>query len=236
MRLLLPLLFLSCSDAIEKPDPTTYQSNTMGDTMGEVFEDEEEAEGRNRRPKVIKPRIRPAEVFTMTDIALDFATEDPDGSIVKTKIQWYINDQKKMGKVARRLSNSYYRKGDRIFAEITARDDLHEVVVQTPEITVANSPPTPITKGSISKVDGFVFKVEDPDDDEISFRIEGKVPTGMWIDAKKGVLHYDGSENTSESGLFEANIIAADPDGAQVVFPLKFTVSPGQTTDQPAEK
>jgi len=236
MRLLLPLLLLSCSDAIEKPDPKNYALNTMGDTMGEVFEEDEEEDGRNRRPKIVKPRIRPSEVFTMTDVALDFVAEDPDGSIVKTKIQWYRNSQKLMGRNNRRLNNSYYKKGDKIYAEITASDDLHEVVVQTAEVIVANSPPRPLTKGKISKVDGFVFKVEDPDDDEISFRIEGKVPTGMWIDAKKGVLHYDGSENTSEEGFFEANIIAEDPDGAQVNFPLKFTVSPGKTTDQPAEK
>ena len=226
---------VGCSSDVESPDPSTYRSNTM-DTMGEMFAsdaEEQEEEGPNKKPKIANLRISPQDVYGSTDVEVLFRVEDPEGMPVSTSFQWYVNQRKRLGQVSRGLKSSYFRKGDRIEVVIKAMDGKHTVETRSRAVEVLNSPPKMITKpGSLGALDGVTIRAEDPDGDELRFYLEDS-PKGLSIDPKRGVLRYAASENADVGGEFRTRIVAEDPDGARVVFPLTLQVTPGRSSDAP---
>lgn len=228
MRILVPFLFAACGMPEDPIDPAQFRANTM-DTMGELPQAEvEEDLKRNRKPKIVQLRIEPREIFTQTGVELKFRVEDPEGLPVRTSIQWYVNNRKRLGQVARSLKAGFFRKGDKIIGEVKASDGEHEIVVRSAEIVVLNSPPRMLTKpGSLGKLDGITIRAEDPDGDTLHFFLE-KAPPGLSIDPKRGVLRYAASENTDVSGEFKTLIVVEDTDGARVVLPLTLNVTPGR--------
>jgi len=199
------------------------------DTMTEEVEPvEEEVEGINRKPKISKLRIDPGEVLAEMDVEVKFRAEDPEGMPVRTSIQWYVNNRKRAGQVARVLKSGFFRKGDKLVVEVKASDGTHEVAARSKEVIVSNSPPRMLTKsGSLGKLDGVSIRAEDPDGDTLRFFLE-EAPPGLSIDSKRGVLRYVPSDDPSVSGTFSTLIVVEDPDGARVVLPLKLSVTPGR--------
>ncbi len=185
---LFPILFVACGLPEDPLDPSQFRANTM-DTMGALAPVEQEEDGAaNRKPKVLKLRIEPMDVFTETDVELAFRTEDPEGLPVRTSIQWYVNNRKRVGQVARGLKSRFFRKGDKIIGEVKASDGEHEIVVRSAEMVVLNSPPRMLTKpGSLGKLDGISIRAEDPDGDSLHFYLK-EAPPGLSIDPKRGVL------------------------------------------------
>jgi hypothetical protein len=228
MLSLIPILFVACGLPEDPLDPSQFRANTM-DTMGELAAVEQEEEGAaNRKPKVLQLRIEPLDVYTNTDVELKFRTEDPENLPVRTSIQWYVNNRKRVGQVARGLKSGFFRKGDKIIGEVKASDGEHEIVVRSAEMVVLNSPPQMLTKpGSLGKLDGVSIRAEDPDGDSLHFYLE-EAPPGLSIDPKRGVLRYASSENTEVSGEFKTLIVVEDPDGDRVVLPLTLNVTPGR--------
>jgi hypothetical protein len=228
MLSLFPILFVACGLPEDPLDPTQFRANTM-DTMGELpAAEEEEDVATNRKAKVLHLRIEPLDVYTDTDVELKFRTEDPEGLPVHTSIQWYVNNRKRVGQVARGLKAGFFRKGDKIIGEVRATDGEHEILVRSAEIVVLNSSPRMLTKpGSLGKLDGISIRAEDPDGDTLHFFLE-EAPPGLSIDPKRGVLRYASSENTDVSGEFKTRIVVEDPEGDRVVLPLTLNVTPGR--------
>jgi hypothetical protein len=228
MLFLFPLLFVACGLPEDPIDPAQFRANTM-DTMGALPQEEvEEDLARDLKPKIVQLRIEPREVYTDTRVELKFRAEDPEGLPVRTSIQWYVNDRKRLGQVARSLKAGFFRKGDKIIGEVKASDGTQEVVVRSAEMRVLNSPPQLLTKpGSLGKLDGITILAEDPDGDTLHFFLE-KAPPGLSIDPKRGVLRYAASENTEVSGEFKTLIVVEDPDGSRAVLPLTLNVTPGR--------
>jgi hypothetical protein len=79
--------------------------------------------------------------------------------------------------------------------------------------------------GTLPRLDGFVVRASDPDNDPLVFKLENS-PPGLSID-EKGELSFEGSELT-EGGTFETRIIVEDDDGLQVIWPLTVTLKAGQ--------
>ena len=116
---------------------------------------------------------------------------------------------------------------------IKATDGKHTVETRSRAMEVLNSPPEMITKpGSLGSLDGVTIRAEDPDGDELRFYLEDS-PKGLSIDPKRGVLRYAASENADEEGEFRTRIVAEDPEGARVVFPLTLQVTPGSSSGSP---
>jgi len=199
------------------------------DTMTEeVMAEEEAVEGANRKPKIINVRINPQDVYGSTDVEVLFRVEDPEKAPVSTSFQWYVNNRKRLGKVSRTLKSSSYSKGDILVVEIKATDGKHTVTARSRELEVLNASPEMITQpGSLGSLDGFTIRAEDPDGDVLRFFLED-APPGLSIDEKRGVLKYAASDNLNASGEFRTRIVAEDPEGARVVFPLTLQVTPGQ--------
>ena len=230
--LLFLLSVVGCSSDVELPDPSTYRTNTM-DTMGDLDDidmDEGEDEGPNKKPKIINLRISPQDVYGSTDVEVLFRAEDPEGLPVSTSFQWYVNQRKRLGRVSRGLKSRFFRKGDILEVVMKATDGKHTVETRSRPIEVLNSPPEMITKpGSLGSLDGVTIRAEDPDGDELRFYLEDS-PKGLSIDPKRGVLRYVASENADVAGEFQTKIVAEDPDGARVVFPLTLQVTPGRSS------
>jgi hypothetical protein len=230
MLFFLPLLFLACASSDEPTGPISFRPNTM-DTMGELPVDEVvEDKSSNKKPKIAQLEITPLDVYTDTDIILKFRSEDPEGLPVRTSIQWYVNDRKRLGQVARGLKNQFFRKGDKIIGEVKATDGTHEIVVRSAEMVVLNSPPRMLTKpGSLGKLDGITIRAEDADGDVVRFYLED-APPGLTIDPARGVLRYVSTEDSDVSGEFKTLIVAEDPEGDRVVLPLTLNVTPGRSS------
>ena len=82
--------------------------------------------------------------------------------------------------------------------------------------------------GSLGNLDGTTIRAVDPDGDSLRYFLE-EAPPGLSIDEKRGVLRYASSMNSDASGTFRTRIVAEDPDGARVIFPLTLQVTPGQS-------
>lgn len=231
----LPALLFACSSSSEVLTTSEqFRANTMDTMSEEAFLEEEASEGVNRKPKLINVRINPLDVYGSTDIEVLFRTEDPDGDPVSTSFQWYVNNRKRLGKVSRTLDSSAFRKGDRLVVEIRATDGTHTVTGKSREIEVLNSPPEMLTKpGSLGNLDGTTIRAVDPDGDSLRYFLED-APPGLSIDEKRGVLRYASSTSPDVSGEFRTRIVAEDPEGARVVFPMTLQVTPGQS-GAPAE-
>jgi hypothetical protein len=226
----LPLLFLACATADEPIGSDGFRPNTM-DTMGELpLAEIAEEESKNKKPKIVRLEISPLDVYTDTDIVLRFGSEDPEGLPVRTSIQWYVNDRKRLGQVARGLKNRFFRKGDKIIGEVKATDGTNEIVVRSAEMVVLNSPPNMLTKpGSLGKLNGVTIRAEDADGDVLRFYLED-APPGLTIDPARGVLRYVPSEDSEVSGEFKTLIAVEDPEGERVVLPLTLNVTPGRSS------
>ena len=232
---LLPALLFACSSSSEVLTTSDqFRANTMDTMSEEGFFEEEEAEGVNRKPRIINVRVNPQEVYGSTDIEVLFRVEDPEGDPISTSFQWYVNNRKRLGKVSRTLKSNSFRKGDRLVVEIRATDGTHTVTGKSREIEVLNSPPEMLTKpGSLGNLDGTTIRAVDPDGDSLRYFLE-EAPPGLSIDERRGVLRYASSMNSDASGEFRTRIVAEDPEGARVVFPLTLQVTPGQS-GAPAE-
>ena len=226
---LLPALLFACSSSEVLTTSEEFRANTMDTMSEEGFVEEEAVEGVNRKPKLINVRINPQDVYGSTDIEVLFRVEDPEGAPVSTSFQWYVNNRKRLGKVSRTLKSSSFRKGDRLVVEIRATDGTHTVTGKSREIEVLNSPPEMLTKpGSLGNLDGTTIRAVDPDGDPLRYFLED-APPGLSIDEKRGVLRYASSTNSDVAGEFRTLIVAEDPEGARVVFPLTLQVTPGQS-------
>jgi hypothetical protein len=221
------VLFLACEQTpTGVPDPATFLP-TQVDTGEEAPEKDtgDEIDG-NLPPKIRQVQIVPSSINTRTDVRVKAKVEDPESDPIRMEIQWFVNGVKRVRDTSRVLDSSRFRKKDKLTVQVTVTDGTHTRKRMSPVVEVENSPPEfAMRTGSLPKLDGFIIRASDPDDDPLVFKLENP-PPGLSID-QEGELSFEGSEVT-EGGTFETRIIVEDDDGQQVIWPLTVTLTAGQ--------
>jgi hypothetical protein len=142
------------------------------------------------------------------------------------EIQWFVNGVKRVRDTSRTLDSSRFRKKDKLTVQVTVTDGTHTRKRMSAVVEVENSPPQfAMRTGSLPKLDGFIIRASDPDNDPLTFKLENS-PPGLSID-DKGELSFEGSELV-EGGTFETRIVVEDDGGLQVIWPLTVTLTAGQ--------
>ncbi len=205
------------------PDPATFLPPQV-DTGEEAPEADTggEMEG-NLPPKIRQVQIVPSSITTLTDVRVKTTVEDPEADPIRMEIQWFVNGVKRVRDTKRVLDSSRFRKKDKLTVQVTVTDGIHTRKRMSPVVEVENSPPQfAMRTGSLPKLDGFIVRASDPDDDPLVFKLESP-PPGLSID-EKGELSFEGSEVT-EGGTFETKIVVEDDGGLQVIWPLTVTLT-----------
>ena len=215
---------MACEAPPPLRDPLTFEPNSE-DTMAPIVEEEAIDASSNRRPRIQFVKILPDNIYGDTPATVNFRAEDPEGNLINTSFQWYINGRKRIGQAGRRLPASYFGSGDTLTVELTVSDGQDSISNMSPEVTVLNSPPVMEFPGQIGSLDGFQIQASDPDQDRLSFTIEDG-PPGLTIN-NSGVLSYAASQDSSVGGDYSMTITVTDPSGDSASLPLSIHVTPG---------
>lgn len=200
------------------------------------YHDEVEGEAKRSEPVVIvnsspeirSARIAPSPAYSKDDLKAEVDAFDADGDYIRCTYQWRKGNEEIPGEIGSTLSNSYFKKGDKISYRVSVTDsESEEVVLHSKAISIFNSPPSIASQSSGYITDGFLYKykvvAEDSDGDPLTFRLSS-APEGMTIDASTGVIRWEIGEDQRE-GSYEFKVFVIDAEGAMAIQPITLSVS-----------
>lgn len=179
---------------------------------------------RNLLPTIDALTLVPETVHTGVSARVDVEASDPDGRPM-LRYQWAINDRRILEAASDTLDHQYYKKGDEVTVTVTVSDgtDQRERALS---FIVQNSSPTFLTDpDSLAQLDGFQVQSEDPDGDDVTYRLEG-APPGMSIGSSSGIISYVGSVD-DPGGDYDVQIIAEDGSGGRATWSFSINVQAG---------
>ncbi len=229
VRLILPALLSGCFE--EPPPPPPPPAPTPPKEVEAPVEDTGGPTGRSR-PRITRLSYSPGRPTTTDHIRLDVSAEDPDGTPVHFKYQWFINDRRQVHLTRDNLPAASIERGDVVICEVTVIDrDGQEAMRKTAEIEIVNSAPVFITDPrQVKKLDGLQLRAEDPDSDKLTFTLTG-APLGMTIDPARGVIKYAGSTK-EKGGHYEIEAKADDGSGGTASWRFGIDVSAGSDSQK----
>ncbi len=179
------------------------------------------------RPRLTHLGYSPGRPTTLDHIRLDVKAEDPDGTPIRFKYQWYINHEKMVHLKRDNLPASSVDRGDVVYCEVTAIDAAgEESLRKTAEIEIVNAPPSFLTDPrSVRELDGLTLQADDPDGDDLQFSLSG-APAGMSIDPRRGKLSYKGSKE-EKGGAYQIVAKVDDGHGGSATWTFGINVSSG---------
>ena len=204
-------------------------------------------------PKTIEPRKKPRNASAATDTGgtiedlireIDYKPERPTpfadievvvdvergDAYVDIDVSWRVNDKTLIAQTSEVLPHRYFEKGDAVTATVTVTKGDEEQVLEAHTVIVANTPPRILTNpNTLSTLDGFRVRAEDPDGGRVTYHLKGG-PPGMSLGEKTGVVSYKPSK-TAEGGGYGIVIIARDEDGAESEWRFSIDVSPGSDSE-----
>ncbi len=180
-------------------------------------------EVENTAPRVTKVTLKPGQPTVRDEIRAVPEARDPDGDYVTFTYRWFVNGRQLLGQISEVLPAGEARHGDTVQVEVVPHDPRGNEgdPFRSETITVRNSPPELLERLSPGmSIDGYRMKVEDPDGDPITFRLEN-APPSMHIDPD-GTIRWTPSAS-DKPGLYKVTMVASDDQGASVtvVFPAK---------------
>ena len=147
-------------------------------------------------------------------------------SYVDVDVTWYVNDRKLISERDTVLRGRNFSKGDRVQAEVAATRSGKTDTFSAPTIVVGNSPPRILTNPkSLTKLDGFRVRAEDPDGGRVTYHVQGG-PKGLSIGENTGVVRYKPSKD-ADGGQFDITIVVRDEDQTESEWRFKVSVSGG---------
>lgn len=229
---LLLLLTVGCTTEEEAPPPPPPPPPKVEAPA----EDTGAAPTGKARPRITQLAYTPGRPNTEDHIRLEVKAEDPDGTPVRFKYQWYINDQKRISLNRDNLPAQKTTRGDKVYCEVRAIDtDDDEAFRKTPVIEIVNSPPTFTTDPrTVRDLNGLTLHADDPDQDTLTFSLTG-APAGMTIDPRSGRISYTGSKE-EKGGQY--NIVAKVDDGfgGKATWTFGIGVSAGSAAQAAADE
>src|SRR5262249_28759423 len=99
------------------------------------------ASGENAAPVLDSAALVPSNASAADAIAVEIHAEDADNDRLTMNYEWYRN-----GEQVPELHDSYvpagtFERGDRVHALVYCSDRVHQVSLQTMEVTIGNAPP-----------------------------------------------------------------------------------------------
>lgn len=229
--LLLAALVTGCSSEEAPPPPPPPPPPKVEAPA----EDSGEAPTGRARPRITKLSYSPGRPTTADHIRLEVAAEDPDGSPVRFKYQWYINGQKRISLNRDNLPAQKTERGDKVYCEVRAIDtDNDEAFRKSPTIEIVNAAPSFLTDPrSVRSLDGLTLDADDPDEDDLTFSLTG-APAGMTIDPQSGRISYAGSKD-EKGGQYNLVAKVADGNGGTATWTFGVGVSAGSAAQAKAD-
>jgi len=186
----------------------------------------------NRPPTVGKVTLSPADPRTNDSISVVADGSDPDGDNISFVYQWIVNGQEVLGEIGETLPSSRFKHGDMVAVGVIPHDDTDKGdAKRSAAIEIKNSPPELISQPRPGmSLDGFQMQVRDPDDDPITFKLDG-APQNMSL-SRNGTLRWKPGQS-DKAGNYEVTLTAEDGLGGSVTvrFPVQVTaaIPPGET-------
>lgn len=172
----------------------------------------------NQAPVVSTIRLLPEEPHAGTPLTIFADSQDRDRDDVELSYQWFVNGKAVPDATEADLPSSKFRRGDKVYAEVTPHDGYEEGEVgRSVVLTVPNGPPVIESDPASAKVyDGtysYAVKASDPDNDRpLRYELtEG--PSGMTMDMLSGVVKW----NVPQSAKGSQNVVlsVSDPRGGK---------------------
>ena len=185
--------------------------------------------GEDATDIITKVSYTPESPGAFEDIEVVVETERA-GAFVDVDVTWYVNGRKLISQRDPILRFRHFSKGDSVQAEIEATRRGTTQQYKAPTLIIGNSPPRILTNpGSLTQLDGFRVRGEDPDGGRVTYHVKGG-PKGMTIGETTGIVRYKPSK-TAEGGNYEIAIIVRDEDRAESEWRFQVAVSPGSESE-----
>jgi len=149
-----------------------------------------------------------------------------DGAYVDVDVTWYVNGRKLISQRDTILRSRNFSKGDSVQAEIVAkrRDRTEEYAAE--KLIIGNAPPRILTNpNSLTQLDGFRVRAEDPDGGRVTYHVKGG-PDGLSIGENTGVVRYKPSKD-AEGGTYNIVIVVRDEDAVESEWRFQVNVRAG---------
>ena len=233
MRISFLLLALACNPIPPPPDPPTEQV-------------EQEVEEVARKPKK-KPRSGSQDTGTESEEIIKVFRYEPSiatamenlsvllelertGQYLDVDYAWYVNGRLILSQKDKTLPHRYFERGDTVQADITIQQGDIELKRTGPVALIGNTPPRILNNpNSLTKLDGFRVRGEDPDGDAVTYHINGG-PDGLSISESTGVIRYKPSL-TAEGGTHNLVVKVRDEEGAASEWRFQITTTPGSASE-----
>jgi hypothetical protein len=190
----------------------------------------------NAPPRITGVGILPGgEISRGMPITLRPESSDVDGDPIEHRYEWIV-DGRPHPALGPELKTDRIRRGSVVVGRVFASDgDIEGEPFLTPEITIANAPPTILsTPGGSSDEGVFEYRVEVSDADgdrNIRFSLE-EAPKGMEIDALEGVVSWH--PGNDQDGIHQPIVVADDSNGGQTRQEIEVRVGEGNAEPSPA--
>jgi len=225
------LLCLACGDSSDKPE-----QNAGFEPRGAAAAPNA---GANGAPVLDSATLSPSNASAGDALAVEIRVEDPDDDRLTMTYEWYRN-----GELVPELHDSYapagsFARGERVHAVVYASDRLHQVSLQTNDLTIQNAPPrvdnvtlTPARPSGLDLIEA-VASGHDADQDDFTYEYR-------WIKNGQPIAGATGSRlepgQVKRGDQLSVQVVARDSDDtgpAVASSPITIQNASPQITSQP---
>lgn len=155
---------------------------------------------------------------------------DRNNGFVNIDYAWEVNGKLLISQRGDVLHSRFFSKGDTVQATVTATRRGNEASFPGAMLIIGNAPPRILTNPkSLTKLDGFRVKGEDPDGGRVTYSLKDG-PPGLSIGENTGVFKFKPSKD-SEGGEYKLVVVIHDEDGGESEWRMSIAVSPGSESD-----
>ena len=174
-------------------------------------------------------RYEPARAVPHEDLTV-VVDLNRNGQYVDVDYRWEVNGKRLLSEREETLPQARFSKGDTVQAFLSIRVGDSSIEREGNVLIVGNTPPRILTNPkSLSTLDGFRIRAEDPDGGRVTYHVKGG-PPGLSIGESTGVVKYTPSK-TAEAATHPMVFVVRDSDGAESEWRLSINVSAGSESE-----
>jgi hypothetical protein len=145
--------------------------------------------------------------------------------------QWRVNGRTLLSAKTDTLRQTSFSKGDMVQVSILIEKKGRKASKDGPELQIGNAPPRILTRtDSLTKLDGFRVRAQDPDGGTVIYRLDA-APPGLTMGERTGVFRYAPSKS-AEGGRHQIKVVVADEDGGESEWRLAVTIRGGSESKE----
>lgn len=168
-------------------------------------------------PKVVNLFLAPRTIQTGVDLQLRVESSAQEGQQVEYRYAWFLNDALYNFSLGEVLPGDAFKRGDRIYVEVTPiADDVEGSVFRSDVFEVPNALPVitsdPAESTMADSLYSYHVTANDADGDLLVFQLADE-PAGMAIDQESGTVNWD--VRNVQAGTYEFVVLASDAQGGE---------------------